>query len=98
MNQERKEYQPSVRAQIVTRRTYNRPLNKEGTRFETWADTCRRVKDHQSWLWERALGVALSKEQNLELDEFEQLMLDRKASVSGRTLWLGGTDIANERY
>jgi ribonucleoside-triphosphate reductase (formate) len=97
LNQERKEYQPSVRAQIVTRRTYNRPLNKEGTRFETWADTCRRVKDHQSWLWERALGVALSKEQNLELDEFEQLMLDRKASVSGRTLWLGGTDIAKRR-
>ena len=90
--------EPSVRAQVVTRRTYNRPLDKEGLKFETWKQTCRRVKKHQRWLWERALGnIALNIEQSAELDEFEQLMLERKVSVSGRTLWLGGTEIAKKR-
>jgi ribonucleoside-triphosphate reductase len=45
----------STRAQIITRRTYNRPLNEEGTIFETWEDTINRVTNHQQWLWERAL-------------------------------------------
>ena len=43
-----------TRAQVITRRTYNRPLNKEGTKFETWEDTIDRVIHHQQWLWERA--------------------------------------------
>ena len=46
----------STRAQIITRRTYNRPLNKEGTEFETWEQTIGRVISHQKWLWERAKG------------------------------------------
>ena len=46
----------STRAQVVTRRTYNRPLNKEGTKFETWEQTIGRVIAHQKWLWERAKG------------------------------------------
>ena len=46
--------QPSIRAQVVTRRTYNRPLNDEGTVFETWPQTVSRVIDHQQFLWERA--------------------------------------------
>jgi len=45
----------STRAQIITRRTYNRPINEEGTVFETWEDTVNRVISHQQWLWERAL-------------------------------------------
>ena len=48
-------YKPSTRAQIITRRTYNRPLNEEGTVFETWEQTVDRVIRHQKWLWERAL-------------------------------------------
>jgi ribonucleoside-triphosphate reductase len=44
----------STRAQVVTRRTYNRPLNTEGTEFETWAETVDRVIQHQTFLWERA--------------------------------------------
>ena len=32
-----------------------------------------------------------------ELDELRQLMLDRKVLMSGRTLWLGGTDVAMKR-
>lgn len=46
---------PSIRAQIITRRTYSRPLNEEGTLFETWEQTVERVISHQRWLWERAL-------------------------------------------
>lgn len=87
----------STRAEIVTRRTYNRPLNEEGTVFESWADTVGRVIDHQRWLWERAQKNTLFPKQEAELEELRQLMLERKISVSGRTLWLGGTDIAKRR-
>lgn len=85
-----------VRAQVVTRRTYNRPLNDEGTEFETWPETVSRVIDHQQWLWERAKGEKLTKWEAVELEEFRDLMLTRKATTSGRTLWLGGTDVAKK--
>jgi len=106
----------STRADIVTRRTYNRPIDFEETRFETWDDTIDRVIGHQKWLWERALThnvlidmplhdvtqdllewVHLSDAQTLELEELREVMLDRKALPSGRTLWLGGTDVAKRR-
>jgi ribonucleoside-triphosphate reductase len=87
----------STRANILTRRTYNRPLNKDGTTFETWEQTIARVIGHQQWLWERQLNSPLSEIQLQELDELEVLMLERKASCSGRTLWLGGTDISRSR-
>jgi ribonucleoside-triphosphate reductase len=45
--------EPSVRSEIVYRRTYSRP--KEDGSFETWEDTVDRVIGHQKWLWERAL-------------------------------------------
>lgn len=45
----------STRAQIITRRTYCRPKNEEGTEFETWEEVVDRVISHQRWLWERAL-------------------------------------------
>jgi len=45
----------STRADIITRRTYSRPLVDGGKVFETWDDTCQRVIQHQCWLWERAL-------------------------------------------
>ena len=89
--------EPSIRAQVITRRTYNRPLNDEGTVFETWAETVARVIEHQAWLWERAKGFELSDTDYAELYELEQLMLERKVSMSGRTLWLGGTNIAKTR-
>ena len=81
-----------VRADVVIRRTYARPKDEDETQFETWEDICNRVTQHQSWLWNR-VGTA-DKE---ELLEFKQLMLDRKVSVSGRTLWLGNTDVAKRR-
>ena len=88
---------PSVRAEILTRRTYNRPLNNEGTQFEAWEQTVDRVISHQAWLWERALGRKLNEKELSELGSFKELMLSRKALTSGRTLWLGGTDIAKTR-
>lgn len=106
----------STRANILTRRSYNRPLNDEGTVFETWEETIDRVIEHQRWLWERALThkvlpgmplrditedmlewVHLNSKQWSELAELRALMLERKTLPSGRTLWLGGTDIAKTR-
>lgn len=107
---------PSTRAQVITRRTYNRPLNEEGTEFETWKQTVDRVIDHQRFLWERAKThnlipdvalhnivreskdwAALTEKEEAELQELKSLLFDRKVAVAGRTLWLGGTDIARRR-
>lgn len=86
------EFTPDLRAQLITRRTYNRPLDDEGKVFESWDQTVDRVIGHQEWLWNR-VGKADTK----ELEELRQLMLDRKVLTSGRTLWLGGTEVAKHR-
>jgi ribonucleoside-triphosphate reductase len=86
-----------TRAQVITRRTYNRPLDKEGTKFETWEDTIDRVIHHQQWLWERAKGGELNNFQHIELEKLRDLFIKRIGLVSGRTLWLGGTDVAKHR-
>lgn len=89
-------HEPSFRAQLLTRRTYNRPL--EDGSFETWEQTVDRVIRHQAWLWTRAKKATILTDVELaELEELRELMLDRKVSVSGRTLWLGGTDVAKRR-
>jgi len=87
----------STRAQVITRRTYNRPTSDDGKQFETWQETVARVIDHQAWLWERALNRELNDQEYAELYDLEQLMLDRKVLMSGRTLWLGGTQVAKTR-
>ena len=86
---------PSVRAQVITRRTYSRPIKGEQELYETWNQIVDRVINHQQWLWERAAGDELETE--TELNELRQLLLDRKVMLSGRTLWLGGTEIAKRR-
>ena len=68
----------STRSKIVTRRTYNRPLDNSGKRFESWELTVARVIDHHQWLWERALGRELNKTEWKELYELEKLMIERK--------------------
>ena len=85
----------STRAQIVTRRTYNRPKEEGG--FESWEETVDRVIDHQKWLWERAKKSQLTNSEHGELSDLRKLMLERKATVSGRTLWLGGTEVSKSR-
>jgi len=87
----------STRAQVITRRTYNRPTSDDGKQFETWQETVARVIDHQEWLWQRAAKRELTDIEYAELYDLEQLMLDRKVAMSGRTLWLGGTDVAKTR-
>ena len=90
-------FTPSARAQFVTRRSYNRPLNIEGTIFETWAMSVERTIGHQRWLWSRAQGDDLLPWQEEELDELRQLMLNRQSILSGRTMWLGGTELVKRR-
>lgn len=87
----------STRAQIITRRTYNRPLNLEGSAFETWDQTIDRVILHQKWLWERAQNRPLDNSQSGELAALKNLFLSRKALPAGRTLWLGGTELSQRR-
>lgn len=85
---------PSARAEAVTRRTYNRPLDDDGTQLETWDETVHRatVKHHYQ-LWSDAGGVVNTD----ELLELERLVRSRRALVAGRTLWLGGTEYATGR-
>jgi hypothetical protein len=87
----------STRAQVILRRTYNRPLNDEGTLFETWSQTLDRVINHQKWLWERTLGKELNENQLEELAELRQLIEECKVFPAGRVLWLGGTEIGRTR-
>lgn len=90
---------PSLRSQLIQRRTYNRPLDEKGTVFETWEQTVDRVIDHQRWLWQRAVSpnYVVGNQQEEELEELRTLMLERKVLMSGRTLWLGGTEVAKRR-
>lgn len=84
----------SARAEATTRRTYNRPLDAEGTKFESWEQTVDRAQhQHQRRLWDEAGG----KPDDGELNELLTLGLDRSGLVAGRTLWLGGTDYAYSR-
>lgn len=87
----------TARAAIITRRTYNRPLNEAEGKFETWSETVDRVIEHQRWLWKRAKGRDLGAHNNSELEELRNILLNRQGSLSGRTLWLGGTDVAKRR-
>lgn len=88
---------PSIRARIVERRTYLRPLDEDGKRFETPTQAKDRVIGHQRWLWENAVKRPLNAEEEAELSELRSLMDQSKISVSGRVKWMGGTDIIKER-
>lgn len=84
-----------IRGEVVYRRTYSRP--DESGNFEEWGDTVHRVIGHQAWLWRRAKGSDLDDKENNELLELRDLLLSRKSSLSGRTLWLGGTEVSKTR-
>lgn len=85
-----------VRSQIIYQRTYSREIPVDSGNFENWEDTIERVIQHQKWLWERAQNRPLSQPQIRELAQLKLLMLDKKVMVSGRTLWMGGTDISRK--
>ena len=65
--------------------------------MESWEEVVDRVVQHQIWLWERAQDKKLSDGQIEEMLDFKEIMLNREATTSGRTLWLGGTDISKKR-
>jgi ribonucleoside-triphosphate reductase len=88
----------TTRAEVITKRTYCRP--KKNGKFEEWEEVVNRAIQHQAWLWDRALGKPEAPHYhayNDELNELRNLMLERKVSLSGRTLWLGGTEVAKAR-
>lgn len=87
----------SARAHAVFLRTYCRPLDPEGRTFETFEQVMDRITGHQRWLWERAVNRELNEAEAAELEELRALLLERKVSLAGRTLWLGGTEIARSR-
>lgn len=83
----------TTRADVVARRTYQRPKD-DGT-VETWEETTERAtREHHRRLMEEAGLPPVADE---ELEQLWQLTRDRKAFVAGRTLWLGGTDLAYRR-
>ena len=84
----------TTRAQIIKRRTYNRP-KKDGT-YESWNETVDRVIQHQKWLWERAKNKPLDTTELFELEQLKFIILNHYCCVAGRTLWLGGTDISKK--
>lgn len=88
---------PTARAMATSLRTYHRPMREGDFELESWDHVVCRVIDHQRWLWERALGRTLNNRENDELQECRQLILDRRIAASGRTLWLGGTELSRTR-
>jgi ribonucleoside-triphosphate reductase len=86
---------PTIRAQATAYRTYHRI--KEDGLPENWNDVVNRVIQHQRWLWERAQGKELNTAQLAELEELRNLIASRHILPAGRTLFLGGTGIAQTR-
>lgn len=84
----------SERAMAVELRTYCRPLDEDGSKFETRAAMIKRShRDHHERLWQEAGGTP---DQD-ELTELENLGHEGKAFVAGRVKWLGGTPYAYSR-
>lgn len=81
----------STRSMITALRTYHRPVG-DG-KLEDWFDVINRVISHTRKLWVDAGGVP----DDNELEELAHLMYERKVLPAGRTLWLGGTDLAYRR-
>lgn len=79
----------STRADIITKRTYCRPVNEEGTEFETWEQVVDRVISHQRWLWERALTHKTMPEmplRDITEDMYEWIKLDQNQEKELRLL------------
>lgn len=88
---------PTARAMATALRTYHRPVKEGETLLESWDQVVDRVISHQCWLWERALGRKLNEREVHELEELRVLIQGRYLAPSGRTLWLGGTELSRTR-
>lgn len=99
----------SLSAQIVELRTYLRPLDDDGTIFETTKQHFDRVIGHQRTLWERAkAGMIrnadgswkkdmLTADEEAELSELRYYLEEYKVRLAGRTHWMGGTSTVWKR-
>lgn len=72
---------------FVYLRTYSRWLPEEQRR-ETWKETCTRAVEY---------NCSLAKTSRQEAEELFDAMFNLKQALSGRTLWVGGTEVA-EKY
>ena len=88
---------PSIRAAFTERRTYLRPINDEGTKFESPEQAMDRVISHQRWLWEEQIKRPLNEAEEDELSELRWYLSEKLISVSGRVKWMGGTDVIKQR-
>jgi len=89
----------TTRGQITFLSRYSRQITDEhgNKRMETWNDVVNRVVVQQTRLWERALKRPLNDIEKEELEDMRQHIYDLKIVPAGRTLWLGGTDLAMKR-
>jgi adenosylcobalamin-dependent ribonucleoside-triphosphate reductase len=74
-------------ARFVFYRTYSRYLPELGRR-ETWKETCRRAVEYNC-----SLIPGTTRE---EAEKFFDNMFNLKQFLSGRTLWIGGTEAARK--
>lgn len=80
---------------FVYYRTYSRFLPEKGRR-ETWKETCRRATEYNVGLavnHTKKIGyVADVEEYRKEAEEFFDSMFNLRQFLSGRTLWVGGSE------
>lgn len=72
--------------QFVYYRTYSRWLPDKGRR-ETWKETCRRAVEY---------NASLAPTSRREAEKFFDNMFNLRQFLSGRTLWVGGTEVARK--
>lgn len=72
--------------EFVELRTYSRVLTEKGRR-ETWFETVKRAVEYNT-----SLAPTLEGEDELLFDN----MFNLRQSLSGRTLWVGGTEVSNK--
>lgn len=81
--------------QFVYLRTYSRYLPEKGRR-ETWRETCQRATEYNVGLAVKHLakiGYAVDYEKHRkEAEEFFDSMFNLRQFLSGRTLWVGGSE------
>lgn len=80
--------------EFVFYRTYSRWLEEKGRR-ETWEETCRRATEYNFSLQYRKYEVDV-EELRKEAEDFYKRMYGLKHFLSGRTLWVGGTPVADK--
>src|SRR6185312_239166 len=85
----------SALGQFVYYRTYSRFLPEEGRR-EAWRETCRRATEYNVGLGVKhfeSIGYAVDYEKHREeAEEFFDSMFNLRQFLSGRTLWVGGSE------